>query len=161
MKYWRIGTRPRDRSDDWWSPMRRGHFVAIGFTLGADLNTLLRAPGLTERIRSKHPGADPEYIATTLRQFVFAVGKGDIVVAADGTRVLGIGEIVGEYEYVDRADGAPPDRRRVIWRHLDVWEAPVWAGRSFPEGYRRTLFQLREPATLHAVNQRLGRSRAA
>src|SRR4051794_10657997 len=119
MKYWRIGTRPRARNDDWWSPMCTGSFVAVGFPVGPDLVTLLSKPDLLKtRICRTYPDSDPNYIATTLRQFVFAISRGDIVLAADGTRVLGIGEVVGDYEYVDRGDGAPPDRRRVKW--LDV-----------------------------------------
>ena len=161
MNYWRVGTRPRDRSDDWWSPMRIGSFVAIGFPLGADLNALLRTPGLRERVRRMYPGRDADYIITTLRQFVFSIQKGDLAVAVDGTRVLGIGEVVGDYEYDDRGDGAPPDRRRVKWRDLSQWEAPLWSGRTFPEGYRRTLYQLRQPVTLRAIDDRLRRAHAA
>src|ERR671938_369340 len=102
MKYWRIGTRPRDRSDDWWSPMK----------------------------------------------------KGGIVLAADGTRVLGVGRVTGDYECVDRGDGAPPDRRKVQWLNLSEWQAPVWQGRTYPEGYQRTLFQLQHPVTLRAVREK-------
>src|SRR5260221_1301979 len=156
MKYWRVGTRPRVRSDDWWSPMRRGSFVAIGFPLGEDLAALVRRPGfLLARVSHAYPRSDATYIATILRQFVIDVGKGDVVLAADGTRVLGIGQVTGDYEYVDRGDGAPPDRRTVRWLKLSEWPAPVWAGRTFPEGYRRTLYELHEPATLRAIKEKI------
>jgi hypothetical protein len=140
--------------------MRTGSFVAVGFPLGMNLAELFKSSGANAHIRRMYPDRDTNYISTTLRKFVFAVKKGDVVVAADGTRVLGLGEVVGDYEYVDRSDGAPPDRRKVKWLDLSEWEAPVWNGRKFPEGYQRTLYQLNEPATLRAVNQRLARTAA-
>src|SRR5205814_9446754 len=88
------------------------------------------------------PSWNVNYVSETIRQFVMSVRVGDVVLAVDGTRVLGIVRITGPYEYDARGDGAPPDRRRVQWLDLREWQAPVWPGRTFPEGYRRTLFQL-------------------
>src|SRR5690242_15357039 len=109
--------------------MRRGGYVAIGYPLGEDLSRLVRNQAALEgQIRRMYPGSDAGYIRTTLTQFVLDIARDDIVVAADGTRNLGIGRVVGDYEYDDRVDGAPPDRRKVDWQPLNpqvVWQAAL------------------------------------
>jgi predicted Mrr-cat superfamily restriction endonuclease len=92
--------------------MKRGRFVAVGFPLGEDLGPLVRRPDqLTALIGRMYPESDPRYVRATLTTFVEEVATGDIAVAADGWRMLGIGRVIGGYEHDDRADGAPPDRR--------------------------------------------------
>ena len=83
--------------------MRSGGLAAIGFRLGQDLATILNRPGeLRSRVTEVCPTRDTDYIIETLRRFVLSVIKGDVAIAVDGTRVLGIGQITGADEYDDR-----------------------------------------------------------
>jgi predicted Mrr-cat superfamily restriction endonuclease len=136
--------------------MRIGGFVAIGFPLGENLSSLVRRPReLESLIKRVYPTSSSRYILTTVTRFVLDTERGDIVVAANGAHNLGIGRVTGDYEYDDRVDGAPPDRRKVEWLNLKDWLAPVWEGRTVPEGFQRTLFQLQHDVTLRAINARI------
>jgi 5-methylcytosine-specific restriction protein B len=128
--------------------MKRGGFVAVGFPLGEDLSKLVAQPeALLELIGRTYPNNDPNYVRATLTTFVNDVAKGDLVVAADGTTILGIGRVVGDYEHDERGDGAPPDRRKVTWLDLNDWQAPLWGTRKFPEGYPRAMRSIHESAS--------------
>ena len=138
--------------------MKQGHFVVLGWGALGDLTGLVGRP---ERFRTvleeKYPGGNFDHAYRMAQRFVDELSEGDIVAAADGWRVLGVGEVTGEYEYRPDQGTSSAHRRRVRWLSLDDWPAPIPAGAKVPEGVQHTLIQLRKPETIRAINQRIGR----
>ena len=54
------------------------------------------------------------------------MSEGDVVLAADGETILGIGKVVGEYQYEPELD--LPHHREVEWLNLTAWKVPMNEG---------------------------------
>ena len=144
-RYWRIGTTLGER-DSRWDMMRTSNSVAIGWP---DLGNLSHISYnrqskelIREALRERYPST-PQDIGKKAQQifnFVAVIGEGDLVLACQGMQVLGIGEVVGEYSYVDHPE--MPHRRPVRWLSLDNWQLPQ------REGLRTTVSPIRK----HEVN---------
>lgn len=72
--------------------------------------------------------------------FVTAVTEGDIVLAADGGTVLGVGRVTGDYAFDGTSDF--PHRRPVLWLSLDEWKMPD------PEGLRTTVHEIKQASNI-------------
>jgi 5-methylcytosine-specific restriction enzyme B len=141
--YWRIGTR-LGQKDSIWEAMRDGGYAAIGWAKLGDLSTLATGDELREAIRQKferdYP-TDPKTVsrkAGEIRDFVERIQEGDIVVAADGQKILGLGRIIGPYRYENTAPTGAPNRRPVDWLSITEWNLPK------PEGTLTTVFQIKK-----------------
>lgn len=150
--YYRVGTStatPRDQ----WLPMRDGNFVAIGWPKLKDLSEIEPNQEGKNRIRAlltKHYPNDARALGNAAQQiFKFAktMNQGDIVLAADGAMVLGIGKIKGDYQYAPGVEFC--HRRAVDWLSLDEWRMPE------PEGLRTTVYLLSKPSLLIEVERRV------
>jgi 5-methylcytosine-specific restriction protein B len=144
--YWRIGTSnsavPRNR----WALMKDGDCVAIGWDKVGDLSTLEADKESRERLQNllaeKHP-ADPSVIGrarTQIMNFVTRIAEGDIVLAADGGTVLGVGRVNGDYAFDGSSDF--PHRRSVEWLALAEWKMPD------PEGLRTTVHEVKKATNI-------------
>jgi 5-methylcytosine-specific restriction protein B len=163
-KYWRIGTSAYEQQEDFWPLMRDGNCVAIGWKAIGDLSQFLRADDLVEHVRQKfseyYPNT-PAVItrkANEIKRFVNPTNSsdylsvGDLALAADGATILGIGRVVGEYEYV--ADDEFPHHRPVEWLSLEKWKEPQ------QEGLRTTVWELKKhPENLLEAERRIFGSR--
>jgi 5-methylcytosine-specific restriction enzyme B len=144
--YWRIGTRIGD-GESIWPKMRDGGYAAIGWSKLGDLSVLGSADDLKELIRKKLEMEYPGDAGTLsrksgeIRNFVQRIAEGDIVVAADGQTVLGLGRVPGDsqYRYEDNAPKGAPHRRSVEWISTAEWKLP-----QPDEGKLTTVFQLRK-----------------
>ncbi|MCK4815713.1 AAA family ATPase, partial [bacterium] len=100
-KYWRVGTRISDVFC--WDSMREGNYVAVGWSSVGDLSHVTYKQESKEQIRKlmeQHYPKDPRIIGRQTQQlfnFVAAFNEGDIALASDGAKVLGIGRINGDY----------------------------------------------------------------
>lgn len=120
--YWRVGTREGGEKIDRWPAMRDGNFVSIGFAALGDLNSILAGlsggqirEALKERMLPMvvNPASVAGY-AAQWHKFFEEMQLGDIVVAMDGQRVLGIGTVTGSYEF-DPEDSLQPHHHPVRW----------------------------------------------
>ncbi|HRI70559.1 MAG TPA: AAA family ATPase [Polyangium sp.] len=150
--YYRIGTSassPRDQ----WPPMHDGNFVAIGWPKLKDLSVIEANQSGKERLRellNKHYPKEVHAQGRSVQQiFKFAktINVGDIVVAADGATVLGIGRIKGDYQYAPGVEFC--HRRAVDWLSLDEWRMPE------REGVLLTVHLLTKPKVLIEVERRI------
>jgi 5-methylcytosine-specific restriction protein B len=147
--YWRIGTRIGD-GESIWPTMRDGGYAAIGWSKLGDLSVLGSADDLKELIRKKLEMEYPNDAGTLsrkageIRNFVQRIVEGDVVVAADGQTVLGLGRVLGDsqYRYEDNAPKGAPHRRSVEWISTAEWKLP-----QPDEGKLTTVFQLRKYGT--------------
>lgn len=102
-RYWRVGT-SSNAGESHWARMKERGCIAVGFNPMGDLSDITPdAKGreaLRERMRPHQPNAQTlTNQANQLFNFARGAQPGDLVVAADGDQVLGIGRITGEYAY--------------------------------------------------------------
>jgi 5-methylcytosine-specific restriction protein B len=122
--------------------MRDGGCVAIGWADLGDLSGYEKDASsketLIKRLGEHYPGS-PQQIGRTASQilnFARAIAKGDTVLACDGSTVLGVGRVTGDYQFQSASDF--PHRRPVDWLSLDEWKLPE------PEGLQTTVHRLRK-----------------
>ncbi|RWC36156.1 MAG: AAA family ATPase [Mesorhizobium sp.] len=141
-RYWRIGTTISGRHV--WADMREGGFAAIGWADLPDLSDLKHDRASKERVAEMLSAAgDNGAVATRkageILDFVADIRTGDVAVAADGERILGIGRVSGNYEHrPDRLLDAP-HQRAVQWLDIEPWKL------SGSEGLRTTIWQFANP----------------
>ena len=130
--YWRVGTSDGTEKRNRWDIMRDGNFVAIGWPAIGDLSNISPNRESKENIRKivgEHYPGPPQRIGRDAQQifnFVANISEGDLVLAADGATILGIGKLPGEYFY----DSSPdfPHRRPVNWLSLEECRLPTDVG---------------------------------
>lgn len=148
-RYWRVGTSDEERS--YWEAMRDGSVVAIGYARLGDLSKLQRdqeSKDALKVLQHKHYPSNPSTesrLAQQIFSFVARMSVGDIVVAADGAKVLGVGRVTGDYQH--EPSWPFPHHRPVEWLSLQRWR--------LNEGLMNTLLELREPATQVEIEQHI------
>jgi 5-methylcytosine-specific restriction protein B len=127
-RYWRIGTTSGDSGTSYWSMMKERNVAAIGSKLVGDLSWLDPKDGSRQKLKAlieKHHQNHKTNIggiASQIYQFVLEIAEGDVVLAANGKKVLGIGKVVGGYEY--HPEFRFPHQRQVEWLEEGEWELP-------------------------------------
>ena len=141
IRYWRLGTR-LGGGPFIWPAMRDGSYAAIGWDAIGDLSAIAAGDHVREAVRSlveqEYPG-DARTLprkAGEIRDFIERMRAGDVIVAADGQRVLGVGRVVGPYRYEDTEPTGAPHRRTVEWVSTAEWNLPT------TEGLRTTFFPI-------------------
>ena len=160
--YWRIGTRAGDNGASQWEMMTAGNCIAIGWSELGDLTPLYQIMDHGERkakvkdmVRTQFGGIwynNNETVignqAAQIAAFLSAIIVGDVVVAMDGGRVVGIGKVTGDYYF--RASDPFAHQIPVDWLSLDSW--PM----SPPEQLRSTVRPLgKYPQHLVEVETRI------
>lgn len=153
-RYWRVGTTVGENQDIW-PAMRDGNFVAIGwhqignlsirFSDHKELVETLKQE-LHETIYQTAPqvaGRKANEISrfANLPDYWAHLSEGDIVLAANGMTIRGIGRITGDYEYAPESKF--PHRRPVEWLSHEQWKLPI------QEGLQTSFVELKK----HVINQ--------
>lgn len=150
--YWRVSTRLGE-TNSLWPLMRETSEAAIGWPDLGDLSHLTHDRESKKKLRellAKHYPNNDSVIARATQDifnFVTWIGDGDIALAADGNRILGIGRVAGPYRY-DPSDEHSPHRRPVEWLRLDEWTLPQ------QEGLQTTVFPIRKYVANHIEVER-------
>ncbi len=130
-RYWRVGTAiqtPRDQ----WPRMKAESYIAVGWDLVGDLSEIPRdsgGKGQVQALLERHYPTTPQQTGKDREQLwrmLATIEEDDIVFAADGQMVLGIGRVRGDYAFVSGADA--PHRRRVEWLDVQEWKLPTGEG---------------------------------
>lgn len=133
-RYWRVGTTGGKIQKNQWPIMRDSDCIAIGWPELGDLSWVEAKKEsrnkLKNLIHDKYPNSSSaEGRATTeVTNFVAKLNEGDIVWAANGSTILGIGRVTGEYRFNPHVEF--PHQRPVEWLDLDEWKMPVNEGLS-------------------------------
>lgn len=149
-QYWRIGT--TDGTHSYWELMREENKVSIGWPDLGDLNDiqvnekkdidkLLKETGHyidKNSIRSRKAGE--------IFNFYQQMSVGDVVLAQDGGKILGIGLITDEYVFNSEDDFA--HQRNVNWQIIN----PVLINN---EGLRTTVFEINDQNTIRLIDNLL------
>lgn len=145
--YWRIGTRNGDTGQSRWDAMRNESFVGVGWQKVSDLAWVEYNNPSKEKLRQlladTYPGQTPQQIGKDTQQlfnFVNRIESGDLIVAADGEKILGIGKVKDEVKgkYYFEKNAVFPHRKAVEWVAVDEW-TPVKM-----DGLRTTVYELRK-----------------
>jgi hypothetical protein len=153
-RYWRIGTREGDSGKSHWTSMRDGNYVSIGWSELNDLSELIHnqkskdlLKGLMqERFYPNSPQTAGKK-GTEVFRFATTLANGDIVVASDGSTVLGIGKVTGDYAYNSELPFA--HIRAVEWLSKDEWKM------KDREGLRTTVSEIKKPENLVEIERRI------
>lgn len=141
VRYWRVGTR-LGNGPFIWQAMRDGCYAAIGWEALGDLSAIAVGDDVKEAVRpllDQHYPNDAKTVsrkAGEIRDFITKMQDGDVIVAADGERVLGVGRVSGSYRYENTEPTGAPHRRPVEWASTEEWKMPT------PEGLRTTFFSI-------------------
>ena len=140
-RYWRIGTTSGKTGTSFWQMMRDRNCMAVGWPKLGDISWVEAKKESREKLKAlleeKHPnhhsaiGRD----CSQLVQFVLEIAEGDIVLAADGMTILGVGRVLGGYEF--HSDFEFPHQRQVEWLTADEWQMP-----QSSEGLQSTVREL-------------------
>lgn len=156
-RYWRVGTRHGDEAARGeWPAMRDGGFAAIGWNELGDLSEVPVSREGKESVRDKMSRSRPSSPQQTGRdtaqvfRFLGRMQQRDLILAADGQAILGIGRVTGDYYYETKGPSGFSHRRPVDWVSLDEWTTPM------REGLRTTCIEMRTHAeNLVEVERRL------
>ena len=95
---------------------------------------------------TKHRGGKANQISS----FVTRISEGDVILAANGRDILGIGKVTGPYHYKSSDAHNAPHRRPVKWLETKTWRLPE------TEGLQSIVRQLKKyPANLVEIERRL------
>ncbi|MBI4316919.1 MAG: AAA family ATPase [Chloroflexi bacterium] len=139
-RYWRIGVSDGTQLRNRWEMMRDGGCVAVGWPKLGNLSEIIYNRDSKEKVRNSmanhYPGPTSVVGRSTQQVFSFlgAMGEGDVVLASNGKAILGVGKVLGGYEFEPSSDF--PHRRRVQWLSLHEWEF------AKPEGLRTVVQEL-------------------
>lgn len=140
-RYWRVGTTTGKTGTSFWQMMRDRNCIAVGWPKLGDISWVEAKKEAKDKLKllldEKHPnhhsaiGRD----ASQLIQFVVGIAEGDVVLAADGMKILGIGRVLGGYEY--HSEFEFPHQRQVEWLAEHEWQLP-----ESSEGLQSTVREL-------------------
>jgi len=127
-RYWRIGTTAGKPGTSYWQMMRDRSCIAVGWPKLGDISWVDGKKETVGKLKDLLAEAYPNDPRTTgregsqLAQFVVGIAEGDIVLAADGMMILGIGRVLGGYEF--HSEFEFPHQRQVEWLTADEWQMP-------------------------------------
>lgn len=157
--YWRIGTKLGEGTDaqDVWPEMLAGRYAAIGWAEVGDLASALAVQNTKEVITEMLKKEYPDYAANVasrkageIRNFALEMSENDIVLAADGESILGLGLVKGPYYFESTQPEDAPHRRQVEWHVTEKWKLPV------TDGLRTSVWRLKKyDQNLVAVERKL------
>ena len=142
-RYWRVGTKDGSSNVSHWQMMQERDCIAIGWNKLGDLSWVVSKKESEEKLKTQlttnYVDKTPKSVGNNCSQiikFIAGIAEGDIVLAADGNTILGIGRVIGEYRY--ESDMEFPHQRPVEWLHIGEWKMP------FDEGLRSTVRELKK-----------------
>jgi 5-methylcytosine-specific restriction protein B len=132
VRYWRVGTRLGGGEGEFiWTAMRDSEYAAIGWPALGDLSSIASGEQVKDAVRPRleeHYPTDAKVLsrkAGEIRDFIARMEDGDVVIAADGKKVLGVGRATGPYRYENTEPTEAPHRRPMEWISTEEWELPT------------------------------------
>lgn len=148
--YWRVGTSLGGETSIW-PQMKAGNFVAIGWPELGDLK--VKFPGtsvdgaIAKEIQKTYdtiPNVASRK-AREIQSFFLRARVGDLILAADGRKILGVGRVSGAYRFDPTILSAAPHQLPVEWRAFGPWQMPA------DEGLQTTFVEVRKTENCIAV----------
>ena len=131
ISYYRIGT-ANNSGTSYWQEMYHGSYVSIGWPALGNLREYEAETEnrieIKEKIRTAYKEHYPNSDSVMTRKsgeilrFYKDIKEGDIIVAGDGETVLGVGRIIGDYDFIEGSDF--PHTRKVEWLYTGTDKLP-------------------------------------
>jgi len=150
-EYYRIDTTVDGESG--WQEMLNGSFISIECALddlsvykGRNKNEVKAK--ITAALEERNV-ATPSKVADEILRFYYDLSKGDIVAAALGERILGIGRVIDDYEYHNSS--TLPHRKKVQWLVVSD-ETPLFTA---DEGLGTNVYRYKNVDNIMAIQRLL------
>jgi predicted Mrr-cat superfamily restriction endonuclease len=150
--YWRIGTSSGRSGNSYWDEMKTSSFVSIGWS---EIGSLTEQEINSKRDIQKLLEQEEYY--TTKSQYSRKAGEvfdfykemkvGDVVLAQEGSKVLGVGIISDEYYFDEEKDFA--HIKPVVWKIIEPNDL------KNTEGLQTTFYKLKSPDIILKVEEML------
>ncbi|MCC7535387.1 MAG: AAA family ATPase [Deltaproteobacteria bacterium] len=151
----RLGTTDGDTGRSQWEAMRDGSYAAVGWNKVGDLSAMsvdAESRDAIKKLLATHYPTDARAIGNAAGQIFDLVVKAnprDVIVAMRGARhVVGVGRIIGGYEYAP-TESEFAHRRKVEWISDREWELPE------DEPVPSTVRDLKRTANIFAVEREI------
>jgi hypothetical protein len=146
--YWRVGTRDGGTEISYWNDMKNGQFASIGWSEIGDLDDFkIEDKKDVQKLLEKQNYYDKKNVYSRKAGEVFSFYKeskiGDIILAQDGSAILGIGIINDDYTYNSSLDFA--HLKPVDWKIIEPNNL------SNSEGLRTTFVKLASPDVIMQI----------
>lgn len=157
--YWRVGTSIGEQTSIW-PQMKAGNFVAIGWPELGDLKVKFpgtSVDGAIAKVIQNTYGTIPNVASRKAREiqsFFLRAHVGDLVLAADGRKILGVGRVTGAYRFEPATLSTAPHQLPVEWLAFDPWPLPA------DEGLQTTFVALKKPENCIAAERHIPTSPA-
>jgi len=157
-RYWRIGT-SFDGETKLWPVFKKDGVVAIGWGDLGDLTNLSQTQpakvDLANRLKGEFGqthGPTASRKAGEIKNFRHKIERGDVVVAADGQSIWGIGLVTDDYRYVPKAELQTMHRIPVEWQVVPstALRLPIPS-----EGLQTTCKELKEDRNIRYIENQL------
>lgn len=155
--YWRVGTSEGDTQTSHWPMMRDRECVAVGWNELGDLSWVESKRESKNKLKAllaeKYPSTPQAEgrAAAELSNFIAKINEGDVIWAASGATVLGIGRVSGPYRHEPEFEFC--HQRSVEWLSLEEWATPIHEGlqssvreiKKYPENIVETERRIQHP----------------
>jgi 5-methylcytosine-specific restriction protein B len=152
--YWRVGTSDNN-GNSYWESMKSNKVISIGWSEIGDLyeNNVKNKKEIEVFLKDKDYFKDDNRQrsrkAGEIYDFYSNIKLGDVVLAQDGAKILGIGIIKDDYKYSQKDDFA--HQKDVEWK---IFDPPI----SNSQGLRTTVFQVTDLTTINKIDELLRES---
>ncbi len=144
-KIWKmsLGNTQKDESEEIFNECIENDYVLLGWGGNIDFSGCKNIEDVEKRYLHEQPGDENRYAISTVNRFINQIGKGDIIVVSAGnTRYQAIGEVVGDYTYLNDDERAWFFQSRKV-RWLKVYEKPRPVGEIYDKIFsQQALYKL-------------------
>jgi len=148
--YWRVGT--SDGQTNFWDIMQANQYISIGWSEIGDLSEqeVQNKKDVIQLLDNEGYYSDDKKVgsrkAGEIFNFYTDIQEGDIILAQDGSEILGIGEVIGDYAY---------DTLQTFSHYKPVQWKLISPSMRNSEGLRTTVYRLSQPDVIHQIDNLL------
>lgn len=148
--YWRVGT--SDGQTNFWEIMQANKYISIGWSELGDLSDqgVQNKKDVIQLLENQGYYSDDKKVESRKASEIFSfyndVQEGDIILAQDGSEILGIGEVIGDYGY---------DSMQTFSHHRPVQWKLILPSLRNSEGSKTTVYKLSQPDVIHQIDNLL------
>lgn len=153
-RYWRVGTSIEEI--DAWPHMHEGGYAAIGWSQLGDLSEFVDTPQRRDLIRQSLPQCGyyendarlASRKAGEISNFIGVIENNDVIAAANGQQLRGLGKVTGGYYHDDSTPKDAPHRLPVKWLVTD--EAQLFQSK---EGLLTSVYNLTDEGLILEIER--------